>query len=68
MKNNIDLTKLLDGTEYGRLKVRVFAFLNERYQEIDRSSIPDIEKEVYRVFQNDEAVRMVEQWYKAAFE
>lgn len=48
MKKNIDITKFLDGTEFGRLKVRVFVYLNERYSE-KPEDLAEIKVEVKKV-------------------
>lgn len=67
MKKNIDITKFLDGTEFGRLKVRVFVYLNERYSEKPKD-LTDIKSEVKKVFSVPDVEMVAEQWYKLTFE
>jgi len=67
MKKNIDITKFLDGTEFGRLKVRVFVYLNERYSE-KPEDLDKIKEEVIDVFQVPDSETIAEQWYNLTFE
>ena len=67
MKKNIDITKFLDGTEFGRLKVRVFVYLNERYSE-KPDDLEKIKEEVMGVFQVHDSETIAEQWYNLTFE
>lgn len=67
MKKNIDITKFLDGTEFGRLKVRVFSYLNDRYSE-KPDNLPAIKEEVQKVFKDPEVEAIAEQWYNLTFE
>lgn len=67
MKKNIDITKFLDGTEFGRLKVRVFVYLNERYSE-KPEDLAEIKAEVKKVFSVTDVEMVAEQWYNLTFE
>lgn len=67
MKKNIDITKFLDGTEFGLLKVRVFVYLNERYSE-KPEDLDKIKEEVMGVFQVADSETIAEQWYNLTFE
>lgn len=66
-RNPIDLTKLLDGTEYGMLKVRVFSYLNESYIENPPKDLELVDEKLKGVFQLPEVQGMAHQWYKLAF-
>ena len=58
MENSISL---LDGTDNGQLKVRVFAFLR-RLDASRRMNVDNLEESVERVFRDTEATKVVSDW------
>ena len=68
MKKQIDIAKFLDGTPKGHLKVRVFVFLNQQYQERLPVDLEEAKQKVSVAFRDAQAEKMTEQWYNLYFE
>lgn len=55
------ITDLLDGTDHGQLKVRVFSYLNQHFK--DLPYLPEeIHQKTMDTFQLDEVKAIVEEW------
>jgi len=63
----MDVTKLMDGTAYGRLKVSVFVYLNRKFPEKPPEDLEALDNEIMGLFRMSEVNGMTRQWYKMAF-
>lgn len=67
-RKKLDLTKFLDGTFYGRLKVSVFVYLNRKFPFAPPEDIESVDIEIQSLFQNAECIGMAKQWLSLSFE